>query len=107
MPYITNKHLTFPETIEEIKILNTRMKYEFRRNPLIYIENVAYQASVSQHLVVEGLLAQEVNVSGLDKRSRLSITTPYIQNGRVLFPRKGAEELISQITNLASKNMMI
>ena len=29
----------------------------------------------------------------------ISITTPYIKSGKVLFPRYGAIELISQITN--------
>lgn len=32
-----------------------------------------------------------------DKRARLSVAATYIKNGTVLFPRKGCEELISQL----------
>lgn len=99
LPYIKNKRLTFPQTIEEIKRLCDQLYSQFNRQPIVYVENVAYQTSVVQQLVVEKLFAEPVNVAGLDKRSRLSITTPYIQTGKVLFPRHGAEDLISQITN--------
>ena len=35
-----------------------------------------------------------------DKRSRLQTVTPLIENGTVLFPRTGCEELLGQIFNL-------
>lgn len=99
LPYVTNKRLTFPQTIDELKNLSRRMQTEFGRQPTIYIENVAYQASLAQQLVVERLFAEAVSVNGLDKRSRLSITSPYIKSGKILFPRHGGEDLVSQITN--------
>lgn len=99
LPYIVNKRVLFPQTIEEIKKLCDLLYQQFKRYPIVYVENVGYQAAVVQQLNVERLFAEPVNVSGLDKRSRLSITTPYIQAGRVLFPWYGAEGLISQITN--------
>lgn len=99
LPYIINKRLTYPQTIEEIKKMSSRMQLEFKRQPIIYVENVSYQLSVVQQLIVEKLFAEPVSVNGLDKRSRLSITTPYIKSGKVLFPSYGASELISQITN--------
>jgi phage terminase large subunit-like protein len=35
----------------------------------------------------------------MDKRSRLILTANFIKNGKVLFPRTGAEELIRQIVH--------
>ncbi len=99
LPYIVNKRLTYPQTIDEIKKMSTRMQLEFKRQPIIFVENVAYQLAVVQQLIVEKLFAEPVSVNGLDKSARLSITTPYIKSGKVLFPRYGAAELISQITN--------
>ena len=34
-----------------------------------------------------------------DKRERLSIIAPLIENGTILFPKQGAEELIGQLVN--------
>ena len=41
---------------------------------------------------------EAVKVGGRDKRERLSLTTDYIQTGKVLFPKKGAELLVQQLT---------
>lgn len=99
LPYITNKRMKHPQIIEELVQLNNRIYAEFKRYPKIFVENVAYQAAVVQQLEVERILAEPVNVAKIDKRSRLSITSPYVQTGKVLFPRNGASDLISQITN--------
>jgi hypothetical protein len=40
-----------------------------------------------------------VPISGMNKQTRLEMATPYIRQGKVLFPRQGAESLISQIVN--------
>ncbi len=98
LPDIINKRLTFPQTIEEIKKLCDRLYLKFKRQPTIYVESVAYQMAVVQQLVVERMFAQPVNVAGVDKRSRLSITTPYIQSGKVMFPKFAAENLVQQLT---------
>jgi len=99
LPYITNKRIKHPQIIEELIQINSRIFVEFKRYPKIYVENVAYQAAVVQQLQVERILAEPVNVAKIDKRSRLSIASPYVQTSRVLFPRYGASDLISQITN--------
>ncbi len=39
-----------------------------------------------------------VKVHGQDKRMRLSMTANFIKSGKVLFPRKGAEALLQQLT---------
>ena len=38
-----------------------------------------------------------MKVHGSDKRSRLALTSHLVQNGTILFPKKGAELLISQM----------
>jgi predicted phage terminase large subunit-like protein len=93
--YPINKRLTFPEQIEQIKILVYNLKTD--RTPQVFIENVGYQESLIQQLKKDGLRVEGVSVHG-DKRGRLMMTTAAIQNGHILFPKKGAEDLILQIT---------
>lgn len=88
LPQITNKRLTFPQTIEGIEKLCNQLHLQFKREAVSYVEGTAYQASVSQQLTVKKMFSEPVNVSGYDKRSRLNITTPYIKAGKVLFPKK-------------------
>jgi len=51
-----------------------------------------------QQLINEGIWnVKTVRPGNSDKRSRLIITAHMIKNGRIKFPRFGAEELITQI----------
>ena len=99
LPYIINKRMNFTDAIKEIKKLCVLLQTDFRRVPIAYIENVGFQAAVSQQLNVEKVLAEPVNISGMNKQTRLEIATPYIRMGKVLFPQRGAEQLVSQIVN--------
>ena len=67
------------------------------REPEIYIENVGYQEALIQQLENDGLWVEGVTPHG-DKRDRLMMTTAAIKSGHILFPRRGAEELIGQLT---------
>jgi predicted phage terminase large subunit-like protein len=95
LPYILNRRLNFPQTIEEIKKLTTYA--EFGMRPRIYVEDVSYQAVLVQQLIIVGLFAESVKVYGRDKRARLVLTTDYLRAGKILFPRYGAEILIQQL----------
>lgn len=99
LPYILNKRLDFPQTIQAIKELAEKLKVGFRPYPMVYIESVGYQSAAAQQLTVEHILAEEVKIPHMDKRSRLSLVSPYIQQGKVFFPRTGAEELLDQLVN--------
>jgi len=99
LPYILNKRLDFPQTIQAIKILTEKLKVGYRPHPRVYIESVGYQSAAAQQLIVEHVLAEEVRIPQLDKRSRLSIISPLIEQGKVFFPRSGAEVLIDQLLN--------
>ena len=59
---------------------------------------MGYQQSLIQHLVnVKNVAAEGVKPGGQDKRARLALVTHLVQQGKLLFPRKGAEVLIQQL----------
>jgi len=93
-----NKRCTFPEQVELIKHMALNHK-----NSLACIESVAYQESVVQQLKHLGL--QRVKSVGVtvDKRSRLQATTAAVQNGQILFPREGADDLIQQLVGFGTE----
>lgn len=99
LPQIVNKRLTFPQTVDELKRLNEMYFFQFKRREIVYVEKIAYQECLSQQLKIEGLFSESVPIGGLDKKTRLSIASPYISSARILFPNHGAEELINQIVN--------
>ena len=95
LPNPLNERLTFPQTVERIKMISSAISGKYRAN--IYVESVGYQDSLVQQLKYDGYTAEGVGVHGQDKRSRLTLITAMIQNGQVQFPRKGAELLIQQL----------
>lgn len=99
LPYIINKRLNFTDTIVEIKRVCDLLNQDFKRVPTAYVENVNYQVSLVQQLTLEKVMAEAVPISGMNKQTRLEMATPYIRQGKVLFPQHGAENLISQIVN--------
>ncbi len=94
LPNPTNRHLTFPETVNHIKALNQSLGG--RSECTFYIENVAYQQSMTQTLEKEGINVEGINVLH-DKRSRLAMTSHWIKEGNIIFPKEGCEELIMQL----------
>ena len=96
LPCIVNERLNYLQTLDRIKILYSYLSMGY---PLIInIEEVGYQGSLVEELRKQGYHTEGVKPMGQDKRARLTVTTPYIQNGNILFPRKGCEELINQLT---------
>jgi phage terminase large subunit-like protein len=96
LPNPVNKHLTFPETVQQaIQLSKVLGEGTYTK---LFIENVGYQDSLVQHLASKNIPAEGINISGQDKQSRLALITHLIQQGKVLFSRKGDEELIMQLT---------
>ncbi len=95
-PFPFNKKVNFPQTIDEIKNICNSLGGIF--STTFYIESVAYQASLAQQLKNEGYSVEEVNVS-IGKRERLIMVSNWIRDKKILFPKKGCEELINQILN--------
>lgn len=94
LPNPINKHLTFPQTVDHVKALNQSLGG--RSQCTFYIENVAYQQSLVQALQKDGINVEGVSVLN-DKRSRLAMTSHWIKEGKILFPKDGTKELIIQI----------
>lgn len=98
LPNPVNKRMGFPETVEVATNLATTLKSK------LFIEDVGYQQSLIQHLEnVRNVSAEGVKPGGQDKRARLALVTHLIQQGKVLFPRLGAEELIQQLVGFGTE----
>lgn len=95
LPFMVNKRLPFRDSIETIKEIPKFINDGIRLN--IYIEKVGYQESLVQQLKSEGVYAEGVDLHGENKLTRLKRISMEVANGLVLFPRKGAEQLIEQI----------
>ena len=94
-----NKKMSFPETVELCKVLNTSYKDD-GMPPTFVIEDVAYQKALPQQLENEGIWSVKTTRPGnQDKRSRLALTAHLIKSGKVMFPKTGCEELINQIVH--------
>lgn len=99
LPKIINKRMSFPETVEMCKTLDKSYSENGQR-PTLVIEDVAYQKALPQQLENEGFWNVKTTRPGnQDKRSRLVLTANLIKTGKVLFPRRGAEQLIQQIVH--------
>jgi len=94
-PFPVNKRLTFPEQINQVKALAVSLRSSGCSS--IYVEKVGYQEALIQQLKSGGLWVEGITPHG-DKRERVMMTSMAIQNGHILFPKKGCEELIGQLT---------
>lgn len=100
LPNPINEKLTFPGIIEKAKNLSLTLG---NGNPTkLYVEEAALQQYVVQQLVAQGFPAEGVRVNG-DKWFRLSLLGVQIHNGSILFPKKGSEDLISQLVNFGAE----
>lgn len=95
LPQIVNERLNFQETIARGRTLYNAIRTRYAA-PMFFTEDVAYQRAAVEMLAAAGIPVQGIKV-GTDKRTRLLMIAPFIENGTVLFPKKGAEELIGQL----------
>lgn len=90
-PNPVNERFTFHETMQM-----ATAKKATRPGAVFYVEDVAYQKAAIQEM--ERKLIPVVPMKRTtDKRAMLLSVAPYIQNGTVLFPRTGCEDLILQL----------
>ena len=99
LPGIINRKITFPETVELCKVLDKTYDDMGCMGPTFVIEDVAYQKALPQQLEAEGIRGVKTTRPSQDKRSRLIMTAHLIKSGVILFPKKGAEQLINQIVH--------
>jgi phage terminase large subunit-like protein len=63
----------------------------------IYVEEVALQGWLTRELQSKNFLAVGVKIHGLDKRTRLGMTTNRMQLGKILFCNPGTDILQNQM----------
>jgi len=96
IPNPFNKRVPFPEVVATIKNLDRAFKAKGEHAKFI-VESNGFQEIYVQAVSDSGRDVEGVKHTG-DKRSRLALTSQLIQNGTIVFPRHGAEELIPQLT---------
>lgn len=86
------KRMGFEETMQELVNINDQMPLGTK----FYPEKVAYQQAAIEIMEKNGLNCVPM-ASTTDKRSRAIAACFYVKNGRVLFPKTGAERLIDNL----------
>jgi predicted phage terminase large subunit-like protein len=100
MPFPFNDTIGFPEQVKQIKEIVANSKvYHY---PKIFVEKVAYQDAIIQFCNHSGIEVEGVPPHA-GKRERLALTTAAIKEGIILFPKKGAEELILQLIGFGTE----
>ncbi len=99
-PNPVNKRMEMPQIIEEVKKIKELLG---RSTVKIIVEGAAAQKGIAQTLIAQGIQAEEFNINGQDKRTRLSMCSPLIKNSTVLFSKYGNEDLIHQILYLGAE----
>lgn len=90
-PNPINARLSFHETIETTKAMAVANPFG-----MFFVEDVQYQRAAIEEM--ERALLPVISMrAGADKRARLRAIAIYIQNGTVVFPRKGCEDLLIQL----------
>lgn len=95
MPNPVNERLSGEETDDEARSVSLSLGNGTLT--ALWVEDVAYQKRAIEDMIIAGLPAEGVTVS-TDKRARLKMAAKYIENGIVVFPKKGCEDLIMQLT---------
>jgi len=101
-PNPINSRMSCPALMTLLKgLINTQKENCYKVKT--YIENNGYQQAL-----VQLLETQKVDVEGCytgysDKAARLRLTTSFIENGKILFPKEGCEELIEQLVGFGKE----
>ena len=96
MPNPINERLSGFETTEKARGVSRALGDGKILTPF-WVEDVAYQKMQIEAMQIAGLPVTGIKVS-TDKRARLMTVASYVQNGTVVFPKKGCEDLIMQLT---------
>ncbi|MEI6420062.1 MAG: hypothetical protein WCO30_00370 [bacterium] len=95
-PKIINKRLLFGDIIKLIET-EVAQHQEMRLVVKVIVEEVGAQGYILQQLKDKGIIAIGYRPHTADKAERLTAITPYIQDGRILFPTSGVGILKNQI----------
>lgn len=101
-PYPINERLNFSQLIQTAKDVSRKVGHG--RMTRLVIEDVAAQTWAFQQLRKDGYPAEGIKTGTMDKRSRLAVVSQLIETGRVLFPRVGSEQLVSQLCDFDTES---
>jgi predicted phage terminase large subunit-like protein len=92
------RRMTFSETMDTLDNVrkSTLMSSEF------FVEAVAYQQAAIEEMERRAFSVQPMHPIK-DKRARLRVAARYIKTGVVKFPRRGCEQLITQLLGFGSE----
>lgn len=100
-PYPVNEHLSSHETSQKMSVLHEHLQ---PHAPILFgVEIVSYQASLLELINPNEISVEPISPGGKDKQTWLSLYAARIQSGMVLFPSRGAELLIDQLTGFGSE----
>jgi phage terminase large subunit-like protein len=97
LPNPINERLTMTETITQAKLISDTLGKGYHTELLV--EDVGMQKAFIQELERFHYPVTGFPVYGQDKRARLMAISYLVQDGTVIFPNKGCEDLINQIVN--------
>lgn len=98
LPDITNSRLMLHDSKRTI-IAKAEMLERTHRPPEILIEDTPFQVFMHDDLRQDGYRARMVPLKGMSKRERLEQPASWVAQGKVLFPRVGADKLVDQLVN--------
>lgn len=97
LPNPVNERLSSLEAQERAELLSRTLGSGTPTK--LIVENVAYQAAFIEMMNQRGIPTEGFQVQGNDKEARQRLAASQIQWGKVFFPDKGADALISQLLN--------
>lgn len=98
LPHPVNDRLSMHETITTA----TELSRALSPTPVFHVEDVGYQRAAIETMQEAGLAVQPQQVTA-DKRARLRTVAPLIQQGTVLFPETGCEDLLIQLIYMGTE----
>ncbi len=83
--YVNDK-LTHMDTLDRITVMYQNLAQGSKQTPMVLVEQVQYQAAVTEQLRDRDLKAKGIRVH-TDKRARLQLASALFQMGKVYFPK--------------------
>ena len=103
LPNPINKRLPFPDVVETARSLHAALKPLSQQHPKFMVESNGFQEIYVNAFAEAGCEVEGIK-SVTDKRSRIALTSHHVRIGKILFPEKGAEDLIAQLTGFGIEN---
>lgn len=103
LPNPVRKKMPFPDVVEAARSINTALKPASKLRPKFVVESNGFQ-EIYVHAFAEAGCDVEGVKTVTDKRSRLALTSHHVQSGKILFPEKGADDLVTEMVGFGIEN---